>query len=398
MGTTDRVPAPRFTRIRNDIAAERLGEGELVDAVNIDLDDAGAPSLRDGRSRLLTASAPHSLWSNAAGDTVLFVEGASLKRLDPGFASASTLATGLTERARMSYAEHNGLVYLSNGFESLVYEAGEARRWGIAPPAGLTASLTGGSLPAGRYLFTATYVDGRGRESGAMPAQYVDLPTGGGFIVTVPESSDDQVIAAIVYCSTANGETLYEAAAITGTTARIAGAAISLQRPLTTMFYGPAPVGSEVAVYRGRVYIGAGRFVWYSAPFGLELFRGDEFLGLEDPVTMIAPAEDGIFVGTERQTLWLAGASPEDMTVVQRHSVGVVRGTVTRAEAGRIKGLTGEFTVPVWLSTEGLCAGLPGGQLLNLTEQWRFSPPAAGASVFRARGDGFQLITTFHGA
>lgn len=398
MGTTERVPAPRFTRIRNDIAAERLGEGDLVDAVNVDLDDAGAPRMRSGRTKLIEATAPHSLWASAAGDTVLFVEGTSLKRLDAGFASASTLASGLTARARMSYAEHNGLVYLSNGFEALVYEAGEARRWGIAPPAGLTAGPAGGDLPAGRYLFTATYLDGKGRESGAMPAQYVDLPTGGGFVVTVPESVDDQVIGAIVYCSTANGETLYEAATVSGATAHVGGRTIDLQRPLTTMFYGPPPAGSDVAIFRGRAYVAAGRYVWYSAPFGLELFRGDEFFGFEDAVTMIAPAEDGIFVGTEQQTLWLAGTAPENMTVVQRHNVGVVRGTLTRVEAGRIKGLSGEFTVPVWLSHEGQCAGLPGGQLFNLTEQWRFSPPAAGASVFRARDDGFQLITTFHGA
>jgi hypothetical protein len=63
-----------------------------------------------------------------------------------------------------------------------------------------------------------------------------------------------------------------------------------------------------------------------------------------------------------------------------------------------LKGMTGEFDIPVWLSPQGVCAGLPGGQLVNLTEQWRFTPPSFGASVFRKRDSGFQLITTFNGA
>lgn len=389
---------PAFAGIRNDLPAERFSRADLVDAVNVDLDDLGRPFTRDGSVRAYEAGlGVHSLWAD--DDVCLFVEGDELRMLDDGLSSAVILADGLEPGARMRYASHNGVVYACNGFQSLAIEAGEARLWGVMPPMGLSAEPTGGSLPAGRYLFTATYLCAGGRESGALPAEVIDI-AGGGIRVSIPDSDDPQVIGKVLYCSSANGDALYDAGMIPQgvQTIEFSDSSLRLQRPISTLHYGPAPVGTEVAVYRGRTYVAVGNVVYYSAPFGLELFRGDEYFQFDGAVTMIAPAEDGLFVATETQTLWFSGAAPEDMSVVQRHARGAVRGTLTHFDIGKLRDMTGEFLTPAWLSTEGICAGLPGGQLLNLTERWRFTPPAAGASLFRRRDSGHHLITTFNGA
>lgn len=387
---------PAFRGIRNDIAPERFSEDDLVDGINIDLDDAGRPVMRDGSTRVYTGSV-HSLWAPASGDPCLFVEGTALKKLASSFATATTIATDMNASARVSYAEHNGLVYLCNGFDSLIVEDGAARQWGVDPPT-VTAVAAGGNLPGGRYLFTATYLYAGGRESGALAPQIIDID-GGGITFTIPDSADPQVVGKIVYCSSHNGDTVYEVGMTTGSTMHFGDSSLRLQRPLTTMHYGKPPIGTEVAIYRGRAYVAVGNLVFYSAPFGLELFKLNEYFALPSRVTMIAPAEDGLFIGTERETAWYSGADPEGMTVVQRHDTGAIEGTVTRIPIGNLKGLSGEFDVPVWLSEEGICAGLPGGQLMNLSEQWRFTPPSSGASLFRQKSnDGNQVIVAFNGA
>ena len=389
---------PAYTGIRNDVDPERFGLADLVDAVNVDLDDRGRPKRRAGSARVHSiVGGAHSLYAPETGDPILFTEGATLKRLAPDLATSSALAT-VTTGARRAYAEHAGRVYSVNGFEPLVIENGAARRWGIAPPAGVTAQAAGGQLPAGRYLYTATYLAADGRESGALPAEAIDI-AGGGITVAIPDSDDPQVAAKCLYVSTANGEALYEAGITSAASLTFSDTTARLQRPITTLLCMPPPAdATEVAIYRGTAFVAAGPIVLASEPFALEHFRGDRLWPLPDAVTLLAPAEDGLYISTERETLWFGGATVDDMSVVRRHGVGAVRGSLAMVPAGDLKVAQGEAPVPVWLSAAGLVAGLPGGTLVNLSHQWRFDAPAAGASVFFQGANGSRLITTFHGA
>lgn len=373
---------PFFTGIRNDIAPEEFGLGDLADAVNVDIDDEGKPKTREGSILSFAATGVHSLWSGAG--IALFVQDGVLYE----FLGASARRLMEVGPGRMAYASHAGRVYCTNGNASIVVENGQARRWGIVPPGEIRLAATGGNLPRGKYLVTATYITADGRESGAPRAAEIDAE--GGIIVEVEPSTDPHVVACIVYATTANGETLYEIGASGTGSLRYTDAVAG--RPLDSQFFGPPPAGTDVAIYRGVAFVAHGQFVSFSAPFDLERFRPDQYIAFDSAVTMVAATRDGLFVGTERETLWLAGNSPTEVTIEQRHASGAVAGTLAQAPAGDIRGLEGEFLVPTWLSTDGMCAGLPGGVLLNLTPKWSFKPPASGASMYRDR----RLTTVFH--
>jgi hypothetical protein len=52
--------------------------------------------------------------------------------------------------------------------------------------------------------------------------------------------------------------------------------------------------------------------------------------------------------------------------------------------------------IALWMSKQGLCAGMDGGQMMNLTGE-RYSLPdgvATGASLLKLRGKSPQLVTT----
>jgi hypothetical protein len=84
----------------------------LVSAVNVDIDNTYALSSRDGSAGMVSGSDVHSVW--AKGRIGLFVDGTILYFLNPDD-SVTTLLTGLTRDARMSYTQVNDRVYMTNG-------------------------------------------------------------------------------------------------------------------------------------------------------------------------------------------------------------------------------------------------------------------------------------------
>lgn len=106
---TDTRLSPQLLRV------DALGEKAiypLVEAVNIDIDNTYAISSRDGSDKKLSGTDAHSFWTN--GDVALFVDGATLYLLNPDY-TATELLTGLSRGFRMSYAEVNDRIYMSNG-------------------------------------------------------------------------------------------------------------------------------------------------------------------------------------------------------------------------------------------------------------------------------------------
>lgn len=376
-----------FNGVRNDVAPERFGPGDLVTADNCDLDATGKLQRRQGYASVLAGDC-HSLFS--AGDVCLFVQGASLRRLMPDYASVS-LRDDLTPPARMAYCAVNGRIYYANGYAAGVIDDGQSRSWGLTPPPYQPlATAISGELSSGAYQFALTYLRRDGQESGAGLAESIDVGAGGGIAFSdIAVAADPDVAYKCLYLSTANGEQLYRALTLdnAATSASYTGDGVDLQSPLDTQFLQAPPPGHLIACYRGRLYVGVDQWLFPSEPYGYELFDLRGYLPFDSRLSLVAPVDDGLYVATQTQTWFLAGRGPDEFEAILKAPYGAVLGSLAYAPASLVKQAQnqGEAQVAFWLTPQGVCLGLNGGQLINLTQQYAIDPGGEGAGLFRRK-------------
>lgn len=391
MATFQRDPSvvayESFTGLRNDVAAHRFEATDLATGTNIDIDDSGGVTRRAGRT-LQRAGVSHSLWSD--NTQALFVEGTTLYRLNADY-TATALRTGLTAGLAMAYQKVNDVVYFANGAESGVLQDGAVRSWGLPVPPMLVASATVGDMPAGDYQYTAVYLRADGQQSGAGLAGRITLPAGSGLVFALPVSTDAGVVAKAVYLSTPNGDVLYRALVVLNAVASYTytNDTTELAMPLDTQFMSAPPAGQVLAYYRGRTFAAVGDTVFCSEPAAYELFDLRRFLSFDSKVTILAPIEDrehpGMFVATETSTGWIQGVDADGFRFVPSANYGAVPGTLAYADGTLFAdGSAGARMLPMWLSTHGVCVGIPGGTVRNLTRgKYQFTAQGSGCALFK---------------
>jgi hypothetical protein len=390
------MPASKgFTGLRNSVSAERFEEGDLEVATNVDIDHTGKLERRLGYTLAAALAGAHSLY--ASGELALLVSGPNLKRLADDY-TTSDLANVTSARA-MSYETVIGRTFYSNGVDTGVVEAiGNARTWGLRPPAHLGAApivAGGGGLAAGTYQWTLTYVRSDGQESGALFAAPFTVATDGAQVTfsELPVPRDPDVIAKRLYLTTTNGEIFYQAAEIhvLSTSLTYANDGGELTVPLETMHLQEAPAGQIVKHFRGHMLVAADGVLYYSQPYAYELFNLREYFNFEARIVLVAPLEDGLFVCTETHHYWLPGLKPDDFAQAKKAQHGAIEGTLVYTE-GRNVGEGTDGIVAVWLSREGVCVASNGGGLHVLTHE------RLNMNVKRARGASViindRLITT----
>jgi hypothetical protein len=377
-----------FSGLRNDRPVERFEPGDLSVAQNIDIDNSGAISLRTGYA-LRSAGAKHSLWSSDDDALALYVSGTTLVRLNADM-SGTVLMTGLTVGLPMAYWKTLDRVYFTNGKQSGVLDNGAVRSWGLTAPAAPAVSVTVGTVPAGTYQYTMTYFRNDGQESGAALAGAITVPEGSGLIFVMPVSSDPTVTLKAVYLSTPNSEVMYQAVvlpnATTSTTYSESTAELNL--PLVTQFLAPPPAGQIVRDYRGVMYVASGDALYPSEEYAYEMFDYRRAIPLDGRVTLIEALDDrgggGLFVGTNRTCGALAGKGIADFEYVPKVNYGAIEGTSVRVD-GSLFGddSAGARLLPVWLTAQGACVGLPQMEVRNLTRtRYRIAASGRGAGVF----------------
>lgn len=368
-----------FKGLHNTVDEERLEAGYLATATNCDLDETGRLSRRSGYAKQ-NADAAHSLFSN--GELCLYVSGTSLKRLATDYTS-TTLRTGLTAGLRMTYWEHAKQVFYSNGVETGIVQNGTSRTWGIAIPGLPLAANSVGRLPAGVYQYALTYVRSDGQESGAGLAGQVTVTDGGIAFTEIPVSDDPDVTYKVLYITPANGDVLYQATILDNadTTASYGDDGVNLQMPLRTQFMQGAPAGQIVAWHDGRTYVVDGNIIYPSQPYSLELFDVRDFMQYPDRVTLFAPVDDGIWIGTEKEIGFISGSGPDSFAYKKKAGYGAIFGT----QAYNFQQTkNGEVRYVLWTADNGICAGYPGGAFSNLTEShYRYSQPNEGCALLR---------------
>lgn len=385
----------KFAGLRNNVSADGFGLGDLEVALNVDIDDELAILRRKGFSCPILSGPLHSLWSN--GTACFVVSGSDLLQVLPDV-STTIVRTGLTPDLPMSYAALGARVYYSNGLETGVIDDGSSRSWGLPVPPTPAATATGGSLRPGRYQFVVVNVRGDAQESGAGRAGLINLPTGGGFVVSLPDPGDPDVMLQRVYTTKPDGEDFYMYGDFAGSAALVNSPALGTVR-LSTQFLAPPPAGHHLAYYNGRTFVARGSIVYPSEPYALELFDLRRAIPLTSPVTLLAPVKGGLFVGTATETAFWAGDGPENFDYRQVANYGVIARTLAIGSADQLDDGQQRGRAAFWASTQGLCVGLDGGDMRNLT-QTRFAYPttARGAGIVRRFRGINQYLAVLEGA
>jgi hypothetical protein len=402
----DVVTYEAFTGLRNDVTPERFGPEDLTWADNVDLDKSGRLSRRTGYAAVL-AGAMHSLWADDQQEICLFARGNQLNQLSPTY-SAVPVATLQGVGNPLSYQRVSDRVYYSNGVDTGILENGAVRTWGMTVPALPGAVATVGSMPAGAYQYVMTYVRADGQESGAVLAGLITVPDVSGIAFTLPVPADPGVASKILYLSTPDGEVLYLVALVPAATTQTTytGDTTELNLPLATQFMGQAPAGQLIAFYRGRMFVAVDDTLYWSAGFGYELFDLREYVQLDGRITLLAPITDkeitenarssGFFIGTDRSCGVLVGSDPKDFQYVPKTAYGAIAGAFDYVD-GSLFGddASGGRALPMWLSTQGICIGMPDMQVKNLTRS-KFGFPATGQGAALFQPGPNRFIATYN--
>lgn len=390
----DVVAYTAFGGVRNDVSPERFSPSDLEAAVNVNLDKSGRIARRPGYT-LQRAGATHSLWADEQGRIGLCVADGALQWIFSDM-SLRVLALLQDTAAPMRFTKVNDRIYASNATDTFVVENGRARSWGLPVPPLPGVAVTVGDMPAGGYQFVLTYLRDDGQESGAGLAGVVEVPDGAGLDFELPVPTDPAVVAKALYLTAPNGEVLYRAALFPAAAASgsYTNATTELGVPILTQYRQAAPAGQLVAYYRGRIFVAVGSVLFWSDPHSYELFDLRRYIDLEDRITMLAPMTDkeqsdsglssGFFIGTARSCGVLAGMTPDDFQYVPKVSYGAIEGALASVDGALFRdGNTGARPLPMWLTTDGICVGMPDLAVHNLTRsRYRFAEGGMGAALF----------------
>lgn len=390
----------QFAGIKNTVPEHELESTDLSRAVNVDIHDGGYASRRGGHVLRVVGSS-HSLW--ASGGTCLYMAESALRRLKSDLTS-ELLLSGLSGE-RMRYADCNGRIFMSDGRAALRFDHDVVGQWGIIPPPRQPAAspaVSNGALPKGLYHVAVVYRRRDGEESGTGKAVSVDLPAHGGITLTgIPVSSDPEVTGKNVYITRPNGKRLRLLTTIpnASTSFAITASPLELSVALRTQFKQNPPPCRHMAQHNGRMLIAVGSHVLFSDAYLPERFdplrQSYAFMG---NITLLAPFQDGVFVGTASAIYRLAGEDIAAASLVTVADYGVIEDTLAYMDRtvlgdGSVGGRIGMVT-----TTQGICVVGDEGLFTNLT-RIRFTMPndgaiAAAAGVALTPGNGRYLLSS----
>lgn len=356
--------------------------------LNADVTSQGRLIKRDGATKVISLTNPHSLWSGTTA--MLCAAGGYLYRISQGQAVQICAISG--PDIYLSYVEIDNKVYVSNKYWNTIFDPSDdtTSDWGLTLPEQSLVSSTSGNLPAGTYQVCFTRFNNR-EISGNGPIASIELTSEGGISIS------NRTADSLVWITDPNGNKFF----LAGQLDTIVNTAQSSE-PLPSFLCSPPPYMEYLSHAFGRVWGNVDKVLYYSEPFHPDWFR-TQFNKFEydQNITLIAPVPTGIFVGCEDTTYFLAGTEPGQMkqSVVGKGAVpGTLKYCNNVPELGDILSPAERIhvSVPIWLSQEGIVIGNASGRLFNLTQQKvKFRPGKRGASVHRMKNGEFQYLTSF---
>lgn len=366
------VRRDQFTGSNNIAKPERLPEGAVVDAVNMDFTVGGKAELRTGFTKIRDGVDVRAIFN--AGDNLVVVEGDKVIRIAAGIEShVATVSQGPVAAVFV-----NNKLYLNTIAESIAIGA-TVEKWGADSPA-FEAKLIAGSLKAGVYKVAVTEVVS-GVESGCWP---VSISVGDGQSIVVTSAGG---VNMRLYSSVANGKTLYYQG-IASSYNEISSPVDDTAR-LETEMLTSLPFCESLTSYHGMIVGSRGRFILHTKPMHYHLHNPEsDYLQFPSQITLIAAVRDGVYVCADKTYFIANFGSPEMMqrTVAE---FGAVAGTAVKLPNGTV----------AWFSQYGQVIGNLDGSI-ELINKGAYSPSitASGAASLLEHNGNQTIVTTMSGS
>lgn len=374
-----------------------VSSSRLRIALNVDIDNKGKLSRRDGFGLIEAMPGLHSLFSDERFPYMLFADATKLYAADTSL-TITEIAT-LQRNATLSYVFDGRELRYSNGSDcGIVTLDGQYKPWSVSMPAGqptLGVNALAGGLSAGDYQVAITFKDAYGRESGSHAAAFTEVPENGGLLLSDWPEQPADVVDVCIYMTSANGDLLYLAETLA---APVSGTLLlgrrTLGRALDTMFLTPMPAGRFLCLWNGLLFCEVnGVLIWSEAlNYGLTK-RHENWVRYREINMIAAGGQNGLFIAAEKRTFFQQGASPASWARSIVSSCSAVPHSMSYMRASDLE-LEVEGLVPVWLDNKGeLVAGMPDGTLARLHKDYYIGPENAeqGASLIR-QVDGIRQL------
>lgn len=352
-----------FTGINNVIPAHRLGKTDLLVASNVNIGRTGEITRRGGFTEL-SDQCHKNVWQ--ANGFMLATCGAVLTAIHPnGDRHIIHPALG---HDRVWYCNlPDGRTTYTNGLIQGVTDGLTNQERSIAPPESLGApDMAFGQLDPGQYRYHLTFRRADGVESSAASSEPIMVNQGGLRLDGLPVRAGHSLL---VYLSGKDGEGAYLAGETTTGSFEWGGKNSDLVLPCRTLGAMPFPVGTITAFWRGRVLVAQGDVLWASRPMAPHLADWRDFKPMGARITAVVPVDDGIYVGTDADLVYLGGSTWDQLTynAMQRGAVVLGSGVLAPGEDLKLGDGTGSRSAMVCIAGGEIVAGFNGGQTTGLT-------------------------------
>lgn len=368
MAETSLMPLYGMNVVAEDAALQRGGKEPRLyvrDALNVDLTPAGKADLRQGVRRV-TATPYRSLWQSPLHRDTFAALGDQWVKVEPATWTAEPLAQ-IGEGA-VYHTVLNNRVCAAGAAGIFLYDGAQAQRLTIeTPPAPLV--LTGdGSLPEGAYGVAVAWLRGQ-LESGLSAVTSVQVAAGGALEVILPLCLDLSVTGARLYLTKpGGGELLREQDYPLASGPIMVRVLPLLGAPAQFQHLSPMPSGQFLAYWRGRLLTAKGNVLRFSEAMAYHLHSERHgFVQMPQRITFVQPVDGGIWVGQADHVAFLAGASPDQLSVVRKAVRAPLPGSAILAGADLLGDLAaGGSAAAVWLADNGYVVGTAAGELYEL--------------------------------
>lgn len=370
----DKTRADSWAAGANNIAKpERLPEETVALAVNVDPTAGGKFELRVGFEQVLAGATMRALFE--AGDLLVLVDGAQLLAYDPAADTAIELDT-IAASGPVAATYLNDALYLNTLNESLRFDGQAMTPWAVPAPR-FEVQLVAGQMPAGLYKVAVTAVDG-GVESGVLP-----------LLVRLNGAQDLRVLCndprdCRVYCSVADGQTLYLQGRPLAGAMRLAYVADDTQR-LETAELERLPFCDRLSTHNSLIIGSRGRYLYHTEPMWPHLHNPvSGFLQFASEIVMHASVGTGLFVATTGKTYFITGIGTEEVQQVEVLNIGAAPGSAVQLPDRRV----------AWFTQYGQAIGSADG-VVSLPNRPNYAPDigsVGAAGVLEHNGN--QMVVT----